>query len=294
MRQYRIVVACEPEAKSGLAFLFKCVDREKGNAARTAAMLGDAVYAEEHAQKALRLSRFLVEFVHDFDQLSATYTSFPDIYVVFDQRNPAWYTGGPVCRRIRRSGYEGPILLHTYPARTFIAWYDGADCVITGNWSDRSVMLNSIMTDLIRESCHGSLRRSVDFLKRLFISHSSADHAFAETLARNLLGAGFDVWYDEWEIKVGDSIIKRIETGIDTSDHLVVILSPDSVKSNWVAKELRSVLTEQIPTQTLTVLPVVYKECDIPRFLKDRRHVRFQGNAELCAAEIIRSIQERR
>ncbi len=43
----------------------------------------------------------------------------------------------------------------------------------------------------------------------LFLSHSSADKTFVEKLAKDLEGVGVNVWFDKWEIKVGDSLRGR-------------------------------------------------------------------------------------
>lgn len=44
----------------------------------------------------------------------------------------------------------------------------------------------------------------------LFLSHSSADKTFVEKLAKDLEGVGVNVWFDKWEIKVGDSLTGKI------------------------------------------------------------------------------------
>jgi predicted nucleotide-binding protein len=75
-------------------------------------------------------------------------------------------------------------------------------------------------------------------MRTVFISYSSKDRDFAERLAADLRASGVGVWFDQWEIKVGDSITKKINDGIHDNDYLAVVLSPDSVASDWVRKEL--------------------------------------------------------
>jgi hypothetical protein len=53
---------------------------------------------------------------------------------------------------------------------------------------------------------------------RVFISYSHADSPFVDRLAADLQAAEIDVWVDRWEVKVGDSIINRINSGIHESD----------------------------------------------------------------------------
>jgi hypothetical protein len=71
----------------------------------------------------------------------------------------------------------------------------------------------------------------MSFAGPVFISYNHADREFAGWLAEQLLMHRVAVWYDEWEMRVGDSLRRKVQDGIDTSAYLVVILSPDSVKS---------------------------------------------------------------
>lgn len=59
----------------------------------------------------------------------------------------------------------------------------------------------------------------------LFLSHSSADKTFVEKLAKDLEGVGVNVWFDKWEIKVGDSLTGKIEEGLQANDYLGLVLS---------------------------------------------------------------------
>lgn len=52
----------------------------------------------------------------------------------------------------------------------------------------------------------------------LFLSHSSADKTFVEKLAKDLEGVGVNVWFDKWEIKVGDSLTGKIEEGLQANE----------------------------------------------------------------------------
>lgn len=79
-----------------------------------------------------------------------------------------------------------------------------------------------------------------------FLSHSGIDAAVAGQLARDLRGQGVDVWYAEWEIKPGDSLRRKIDEGIDRATHFLVLLTPASLKSEWVQTELDAGLVRKI------------------------------------------------
>ena len=49
---------------------------------------------------------------------------------------------------------------------------------------------------------------------KVFLCHSRKDRAFVNAVARDLTALGFRVWYSEWELKVGDSLLERVQSGI--------------------------------------------------------------------------------
>ncbi len=82
---------------------------------------------------------------------------------------------------------------------------------------------------------------------RVFLSHSKKDKIFIEKLANDLRSCGIDVWYDEWEIPPGESIRKKIfEDGLTSCDVFFVYLTPNSIPSHWVQKELDSAFIHEI------------------------------------------------
>ena len=106
-----------------------------------------------------------------------------------------------------------------------------------------------------------------------FICHSSADKEKARRLAVNLATRGIRPWIDEAEIRVGDSLIDKIERGIDDSTCLLPLLSEDSVSSRWCKEELRMAMAQQIAGGGKRVLPIKLAKCDIPGFLLDKAYL---------------------
>lgn len=62
------------------------------------------------------------------------------------------------------------------------------------------------------------------FTHDVFLSHSSKDKAVAHAVAERLRADGLTVWFDEWEIKPGDSIPAKIEEGLEHSRVLVLCI----------------------------------------------------------------------
>jgi len=61
----------------------------------------------------------------------------------------------------------------------------------------------------------------------VFICHASEDKGFVRPLAVALRKLGVRVWFDEFEIEVGDSLSKKIDKGLAASRFGLVVLSQD-------------------------------------------------------------------
>ena len=80
----------------------------------------------------------------------------------------------------------------------------------------------------------------------LFISYPHEDKEFAEKLAVHLVRQKAHVWIDQWELKVGDSILEKIQSAIKTASALLVLLSKASVASEWCRRELSAGLMREL------------------------------------------------
>jgi tetratricopeptide (TPR) repeat protein len=115
--------------------------------------------------------------------------------------------------------------------------------------------------------------------KNIFISYNHQDRPFVARLAQDLKAAGLPVWWDQWEIKFGDSIIQKVSDGIDKSAYLVAVLSPHSVQSDWVRREIGSVLMRQLSVEKgVVVLPLLLADCEVPALLREIKWVDFRGD----------------
>lgn len=115
-------------------------------------------------------------------------------------------------------------------------------------------------------------------LKKLFISYSHEDEGFVKRLVPDLKKEGIDVWIDYKEMHVGDSIVEKINEAIADSDYLVVVLSPASIVSGWVKKEVSAGLIKEFERKSVTVLPVIARRCKIPPLLSDKICADFSEN----------------
>jgi small GTP-binding protein len=75
------------------------------------------------------------------------------------------------------------------------------------------------------------------FTYDVFLSHSSKDKEVIRPVANRLRADGLRVWFDEWEIKPGDSIPAKIEEGLEHSRVLVLCMSANAFGSDWAQLE---------------------------------------------------------
>lgn len=115
---------------------------------------------------------------------------------------------------------------------------------------------------------------------KVFIAHSSKDHDFVLSLAKKLKEDQIDVWVDDWELEVGDSIIQKINEGLEKSSFLIIVFSEYSIKSDWVLRELNSTLMRQITKKDVKILPILLevKPEELPPLLSDIYAVKFSRN----------------
>jgi TIR domain len=119
-----------------------------------------------------------------------------------------------------------------------------------------------------------------DFKARIFVSHSSKDKPFVGKLVEALKKHLLDIWVDEHEIKVGDSLVGKISEALKDADYLVIVLSQASVSSRWVEQELNAALTNQISGKGV-VLPVLLEDCELPMLLRDRLYADFRADFDV-------------
>jgi hypothetical protein len=78
----------------------------------------------------------------------------------------------------------------------------------------------------------------------VFISHASEDKdEIARPLARSLQAVGLKVWYDEFALKVGDSLSASIQQGLARSRYGIIIISPNFIKKRWPQEELSALIS---------------------------------------------------
>lgn len=81
----------------------------------------------------------------------------------------------------------------------------------------------------------------------LFISHASEDKdLLVRPLAIALQSLGVSVWYDEFSLRLRDSLSRSIDKGLASSRFGLVVISPQFLKKPWSEYELRGLISREI------------------------------------------------
>ncbi|MHC4144257.1 MAG: toll/interleukin-1 receptor domain-containing protein [Planctomycetota bacterium] len=95
--------------------------------------------------------------------------------------------------------------------------------------------------------------------KDIFLCHASEDKAEVVTpLVKALDDAEITYWYDQAEIKWGDSITQKVNDGLKISRYVVVILSEAFLPKKWPQRELNSALNVEASDGDVRVLPLLF------------------------------------
>lgn len=129
---------------------------------------------------------------------------------------------------------------------------------------------------------------------KAFLCHSSTDKLVVKEIAEYLENNNIEIWLDEWEMTPGDSLTSKISQGLESSDRIIVFISPESVESNWVKQELSAALGMEINgfkgekfiipvlLNNLTLMPIML--CD--KFYVDFNKIPFDLACDLLLSGI--------
>ena len=133
---------------------------------------------------------------------------------------------------------------------------------------------------------------STSSVRDAFIGYASEDREVARALARALTESGLSIWFDEYELRVGDSLSRKIDEGLRISRCGIVILSHSFFAKNWPQSELGG-----LKALEKRILPI-WHEIDTDQVkgysptLADIRATRTALGLDRVVKDIIRAIRE--
>lgn len=114
---------------------------------------------------------------------------------------------------------------------------------------------------------------------RFFLSHSSKQKGYVEIIARSL--GKQNVVYDAWTFEEGNKTLDEIYKGIDSTGLFVFFISRESLKSDWVKKEILKAEEYIKKGKIKKFLPVIidkeikHSDPSIPNWMKDEYNLRY-------------------
>lgn len=154
----------------------------------------------------------------------------------------------------------------------------------------RSLNLDLVIRDVVYASEHDAVE-----LPHAFISHDSRDKdAIARPLASTLSMNLCRVWYDEYSLKIGDSLRTSIEDGLKKCKKCVLILTPNFLgNSRWPKREYDAIFTREIVEEQHLILPIWagVSRADIFQYspvLADRVAGIWDGDVERLTRELLK------
>lgn len=104
----------------------------------------------------------------------------------------------------------------------------------------------------------------------IFISHSSRDKPAASQLAITLNFCAIDVWLDDWELEIGQSLTDEIAKAMEDSRYIAILITENYNKTVWTKTEYKRALTREQKENRTVMLPIIVGQAEIPEFLEDK------------------------
>lgn len=130
----------------------------------------------------------------------------------------------------------------------------------------------------------------------VFICHASEDKArFVRPLAELLKQHRVEVWYDEFSLRVGDSLRRAIDIGLAKSRFGIVVFSPSFFKKSWPQWELDGLIQRQNSSTHNVILPIWHKVAwkDVVEYspsLADKYAIRSNLGLKKVVAQVLEAI----
>lgn len=141
-------------------------------------------------------------------------------------------------------------------------------------------------------ACRTNIAQAPQSMSDIFLSHATLDLPVARRVANALKNAGFDIWFDEQQLKPGPPISIVIENALDAAKSMVALLSPAYFASEWTKKE-RSTITFRDPANSRSsMIPVLIGDCEIPTALKMIGPIDLRECTEESLAQLVDKVSE--
>src|SRR5689334_4881940 len=117
----------------------------------------------------------------------------------------------------------------------------------------------------------------------IFMSYSRREVGFVDDLTHRLETAGFNVWLDYRRLIPGTPWGTQIDKGLREAEVILLVVSKESIASQYMELEWRHVLTEK----NKRIILAIFEAVDLPPELEKYEWVDFRGDYEAGLKELI-------
>src|SRR6202162_4201643 len=108
---------------------------------------------------------------------------------------------------------------------------------------------------------------------KVFLSHSTKDKQFVQTLAAELEAEKIKPWLCEVDIELGENFVAEIEEGLRDADLTVLFWSPEAARSDWTQLEWTSVTARESSESRTRLGIVLLRDCAVPELLRVKHRI---------------------
>lgn len=131
----------------------------------------------------------------------------------------------------------------------------------------------------------------------VFICHAGEDKdSFVRPLAEKLRQFHLEVWYDEFSLKIGDSLRESIDKGLSKSRYGIVVISKYFFRKKWPQRELNGLVAREMSEKNSLILPIWHNITakEILKYsppLADRKAVESTKGIDMVCRELLKKLR---
>lgn len=127
---------------------------------------------------------------------------------------------------------------------------------------------------------------------KIFISYSHQDKKHADLISESLVAAGHEIWIDSLKLRAGDNWLSKINEGIKEADAFILIISGNSLSSEWVSKEISAIALGELSKGRTRIIPVLVDKSTVPQYLAQYQYVDLSMDFEIGISRIVQALSE--
>ncbi|MBP6179678.1 MAG: toll/interleukin-1 receptor domain-containing protein [Anaerolineales bacterium] len=185
------------------------------------------------------------------DRIGVEFEEYPKIILDFINQIPSQILVTRGNSLILRNSNNNGNLVFTKIVFLYTNAFDVEECDVIDFFARKDLKL------IIRDPKYWSeymIKKTPD----VFICHDARDkERFVSPLVHELTGRLIKVWYDEYSLSVGDSLVDKIDEGLRQCEFGIVIISENFLtRKKWTNREFRSLTTKEIEIGKKVILPI--------------------------------------